>query len=464
MTARADAFDPLRASRLTRLCTRCVAVFLLVILGSLFVVAVVDHISWSQNGYQGTPYHGSTLRSFRELARPAYEKDDSWLPMIEALKLLQSPDGDRLYEKVFFEDKIKFQYPPTSLIYFVMLDQIGLASLDELDTLNAINAVVLAISCAAFAYLVLMLLLPPAGGRFETRQWLLVVLLMLVALFFYPSLHAFAVGQIQVWINALFIFACIAWLRGAKITAGALIAIAATMKPQFGIFLIWALLWREWRFLRGFLVAGISVGAVSLLLFGLHNHVAYLDVLSFISKHGEAYMANHSVNGILNRAFGNGDNLNFEDHAFAPFDAGVATVTFVTSLAFVTIALLPAMASGQRKADIVDLAIVAICATIASPIAWEHHYGILLPLFGIALARLCAAQADRAALIWLAVSWILSTNFLPAANRTYDTAFNFVQAYLFFAAIILLAVFFYLRKRERPFEDAKSPTASLPEK
>ena len=48
------------------------------------------------------------------------------------------------------------------------------------------------------------------------------------------------------------------------------------------------------------LAAAVPIAGLSLFRYGLHNNLAYLDVLSFLSKHGESFFANNSVNGILN--------------------------------------------------------------------------------------------------------------------------------------------------------------------
>jgi hypothetical protein len=273
---------------------------------------------------------------------------------------------------------------------------------------------------------------------------------MLTAVLYYPSVQALKLGQIQVWINTLFICACLAWVRGSRAAAGALLALAATIKPQLGIFLVWAVLWREWAFLKGFLMAGLPVGIISLLLFGFHNHVGYLEVLSFLSQHGEAYFANQSVNGMAHRALGNGINLRSDNTLFAPIDARVIAATYASSLALLAIALVPALRAEGRRPDIIDLAMMSLCATVASPIAWEHHYGVLLPLAGVALALLSAGTAHRAALVVLTMSWVLTANYLPAANHTRDTWMNFIQSYLFFAALMLLGVLVYMSRQLRP--------------
>jgi hypothetical protein len=426
-------------------CYRCVLAVLLTVIGSVVVISAGDHVLLAKRGYEASAYNGSTIRSLRESTRAGPSKADSWRPMNEALRILKSPGGDRLYEQVFLEDQVKFQYPPTSLVYLSVLDAVGLGSPEALDV---INIVIVVAGCFGCAYLVLSLLRPRLPWGLETWQLgVLVILLTLAALLSYPFVRALELGQIQAWINTLFIFACIAWIRGAKATAGALLATAATIKPQLGIFLIWALLWREWPFLRGFLLAGVPIGLVSLLLFGVHNHVAYLDVLSYISRHGEAYFANQSVNGLVHRALGNGVNLEFQPYEFPPADPYVVAATSLAGVAFLAIALLPALRAGERRPDIVDVAIAALCVTMASPIAWDHHYGLLPPLFGIALALLCASDGHRTALLWLVASWVVASNFLPFTNYLADTWLNFLQSYLFFAALILLGVLIDLRRR-----------------
>jgi hypothetical protein len=424
-------------------CIRCVRAVILVVIGSVLVAGIVDHVAWSAKSYEPSAYNGSTLRALRETARPGGSTADSWHPMNEALRAARSADGDRLYQEVFFEARIKFQYPPTSLVYFAVLEPFGLTSP---NTLDAINSAIFAVGCVSFAGLVL-LLLSPSMRQGDARHWMLAALLVLAAVFYYPSVQALKLGQIQVWINTLFVFACIAWLRGAKATTGALLALAATIKPQLGIFLVWAVLWREWPFLRGFLAAGLPIGIISLLMFGVHNHIAYLEVLSFLSKHGEAYFANQSVNGLVHRALGNGINLRSDNTLFAPVDARVIAATYATSLILLAVALAPALKAGGRRPTIADFAIMSLCATVASPIAWEHHYGVLLPLLGIALALLCASLVHHAALIVLAISWMMSANYLPAANYLSDTWLNFMQSYLFFATLMLLGVFVYLRRQ-----------------
>src|SRR5438046_1223754 len=52
------------------------------------------------------------------------QKRDSWFPMRRALKYFNSGNRELLYDHVFFKEKIKFQYPLTSLLPPYFLNQL----------------------------------------------------------------------------------------------------------------------------------------------------------------------------------------------------------------------------------------------------------------------------------------------------------------------------------------------------
>ncbi len=442
-------------ARLSSYAKRILAVLLVVIVSTI-PFAVVDHVIWVENNYERSVYNGSTLRAEREYFRTGIGRElfgdswgkDSWRAMTKALDVLKSPtDHDRLYEKLFFEEKVKYQYAPTSMVPLYVLDKLGLS---DVPTLNSINIVLYVLGIAAFTYMMLLMAGRAVPNQSPSSRWAIAGVSTAVAILFYPTFRALDIGQIQVWINSAFIFACLAWLCGMKRTAGALIAFAATIKPQLGVFLLWALLWREWQFLAGFLVTGLAIGFASLAMFGLHNHIAYLEVLSYLSKHGETFYPNNSVNGLLNRALGNGSNTVWDGASFAPYHPLVASATLISSVVLLLIALWPGFRRSERKANIVDLALLGVCATLASPIAWEHHYGVALPAFGIALIMLAQDPLRRRALIWLTIGWALATNFLPNLNYLSESVLNVLQSYLLFGGLILVALLVYVRNDPTP--------------
>ena len=188
-----------------------------------------------------------------------------------------------------------------------------------------------------------------------------------------------------------------------------------------------------------------STDAVSLtasvLVFGFVNHIDYFRVVSFLSERGEAYYPNHSINGLLNRIMGIFDptpnrNLDFVAGEFPPFDPLVYGGTLLSSLAILTAALFNRSTRGDCG-RLIDFSLMALSCTMASRIAWEHHYGILLPIFAV-LVVLVARRP-----LWLgllAVSYALASVYIPATMLLAPTPFNLAQSYLLFAALIVLAL------------------------
>jgi alpha-1,2-mannosyltransferase len=84
-----------------------------------------------------------------------------------------------------------------------------------------------------------------------------------------------------------------------------------------------------------------------------------------------------------------------------------------------------------------DFCAMALSITIASPIAWEHHYGTIFPVLAVLLA---SVVGNRVRLILLVVSYVLVSNLIAAANLLAPTVFNVAQSYLLAGALIALAL------------------------
>ena len=278
-----------------------------------------------------------------------------------------------------------------------------------------------------------------------------VVLAVAFALTFYPAVKAFTLGQIQVWINGLFALALLCWIADRKAIGGALIGLICLIKPHYGIFLLWAALRREWRFAIACAVTGGVGLAASIAAFGVAEHIDYLRALSYMSQHGEAYYPNQSLNGLLNRLMSVTEprlyaNLEFLPERFPPFNPWVYGGTMVAAAVILLAALvLPRRREheGKGRDSTIDFCIMAVSATIASPIAWEHHYGILLPVFAVLLAGTPARRGWW--LFWLALSYVLASSFIPAANLLAPTVLNVAQSYLFVGAVIVLLLLYAQR-------------------
>src|SRR5205085_12543234 len=166
-----------------------------------------------------------------------------------------------------------------------------------------------------------------------------------LALTFYPLVKAYTLGQIQNWLNGLFALALWCWVSGRKVPSGILIALMALVKPHYGLFVLWALLRREWRFAGAFAATAIVGVGGSIIAYGFTNHVDYLRVLTFLAERGETFYPNQSVNGLLNRLMSIADpvaykNLLFIDGEFSPYTPWIYATTLVTSVIILAAALL----------------------------------------------------------------------------------------------------------------------------
>ena len=141
----------------------------------------------------------------------------------------------------------------------------------------------------------------------------------------------------------------------------------------------------------------------------------------------------------MNRFLFNGSNLQWiPNDSFPPFNPVVYTFTLMSAVLIIGTALI----WRYREPDssgITELAIMMMSLTIASPIAWEHHYGILLPIFAIAAPKLLSNRVFwRWTMACFLGAFLMASQRLDITNRLADTQLNIFQSYLFFAGIIVL--------------------------
>ena len=426
-----------------------IAIVPLIVLASILIYGTADILLSKLLDPQSPDLSGSTLRVIRKLSYCNFIQchgPDSWGPMGKALAVLNGSQSDRLYETIFFTGAAKFQYPPTSLLLYDLLHSVGLANAVTLNNLN----LALFLLNAALVVLIFRSALHSTGrdARVGAGTW---VILIASALLFYPTLSGLEIGQVQIWINALFSAACLSWLKDKRLLAGVFIGLALTLKPQFALFGLWALVWRERAFLFGLLLSFVPLTLLSLARYGLHNHIEYLNVLSFLSQHGEIYFENQTMNGLIGRlVFVDSDNSDFSGHTFPPFNTVVWLASIATAAALFLVAIYKPPYERGQSANIFDFAIVGLCAVVAAPIAWEHHYAILLPFLFISLSRIYSDESARDAslqLLALTVAWVLIANSFNIANLSKSTPLNILQSYRFAGGLIFLFLLVHQRRR-----------------
>ena len=366
-----------------------------------------------------------------------FANSDSWMPMREALEYARAHDPGSLYEEIFFTQNMKFQYAPTALLPMLGLQALGFDTTNAF--LNNLNRLFIVANAAGLGVLFRLLLARIAGPATAASPAAIVgsIMVGVASFLFYPLMKAFWTGQIQIWIDAAFTLACIAILLNRKLTAGILIGLICLLKPQFSVFALWALFRREWRFIAGAAIAMVPAGLISLTVFGLHAHLDYLRVLSFLSQRGEAMIANNSVNGILNGLMGTADPLVWQERGFPAYDPVVRYGSLAAALLLIAGSL---WFKADRPAfnGLLEFQAAALAYTMAAPIAWEHHYGILPPILVTLFCQFAAAPESgvrKKRLIAFGIVYAFCTFSVTSIKYHVATPLNWLHGYLFFAAL-----------------------------
>jgi len=382
--------------------------------------------------------------SVRAILKSKFSGADSWSPMTQALDFVHHFPDQRLYETLFFSRHVKFQYPLSSLL---TLDFGRLLGVSQIWQYNLANAFVLILTGILFALFVRKLF-----GEISYRGVRLPVAAAayIVALRFYPDNLAFEIGQMQLALGLLFLAACYAKMSNRPGLAGGLIGLAGMTKPQFLPLAVLAIFRRDWRFSAVLLAVAVLMTILSVLLYGWYNHLDYLKVLSFLSRRGEYQHLNQSIGGLLDRWLYHGPSLDRDplgaipQSAFPPYIPAVYFTVLATSLVFLVLPFVVTVKGKDATSDLIGFCMAATLFTMASPIAWVHHFNVLLPGYAVAVkAAFDRWQGGRLyfSLSLIGISAILVGYPIVPASAVTDPARNILQSHVLFGACILVVVF-----------------------
>lgn len=358
---------------------------------------------------------------------------DSWTPMLGSVNYYLAHPGLPLYQAKLYDTLI---YPLTSILPLLWMKQAGMSDAAVLRALMIASwlAVVAVVALQVLLAAKIARRIAPTQGRLSGRAALATAV---AAFFFMPITLAFSLGQAQIFLDLFFTLLVLFWIEGRAGAAGAMMALLAMVKPQFGLLLLWAALRRRWSALWAGAAMLAVGGAVSLAVFGVHNNLDYVGVLAGLSRKAQSHYANQSMFGLLNRAIFNGENLPYHPYVYPPFVPWIYGVTLATTAALVLLALVYPWR--KRAGGMADLAAIAVVSVIATPMAWEHHYGVMLPIF----VWLWFGQGRRGiGGVWpLAVAFLLIADFLSPFNFLAAVPVaNVLQSYMYFGALLLLGL------------------------
>lgn len=370
-----------------------------------------------------------------------HQADDSLRPMLYAVHSFENNPKAPIYQSIFFEQHVKFQYPLSSLLPILGMEHLGFGY----GVLRWTSKIVCWLCTLVTLWLCVRIAMRLSRTDAQVPQARRNTLYQILAvggggLFFYPLIRGNWLGQAQTVITLLFTLAFYAWLQGNEIWSGVAMGLTVLIKPQYGLLLFWTLIRKKYSaFLSGTICVAIGTLA-SIAVFGWHQNLGYVSLLQFLSKHGESYSANQSMNGVLNRLLMNGNNLQWSNTDFPPYRPLVYYGTVLSSLLLLAAALFLPW-SRVRKGSVADLACFSLAVTMASPVAWEHHYAILLPmLIWLWFADYGQRDKGRWGLVF-AVIWVVSADYLSPADLFAPVpGLNILQSTLYLAALAVLVL------------------------
>lgn len=380
----------------------------------------------------------TTSLRYTRMAIAGQASADSWRPMERALEARDR--GEPIYRTVFFRDREKFQYPPSSLLLPLALRG---NPAEDLPLYRALNRVgwyaTLALGlCTALIAALTWRDESSAGGRVRLAAASAVA--GGSVLLFFPATISYVLGQIQTIVNAAAAVALLCWLRRWESGAGVAVSVAALVKPHFAVLLLWGALRGRWRFVAAGTGTFLTGTVVAIALFGAAEYWDYTRVLGYIGARGEALYANQTVNGLLNRLVQPAAHRAWDFHSYPPPDAVVIAGTWASSATLLILAL---WAPGRLgfAGSALDLAIVWLSVTLASPIAWDHHYGVLLPILVLSAGAAWTTGPRWTASV-LAAAAVMTGNLWEPLIDVESPPWNVVQSYVLAGAIAAVGVLY----------------------
>lgn len=369
----------------------------------------------------------------------------------------------RTYDELYFSGKAKHQNQPTLFLLYWPLAYVSQATFANiLDLLFRLCVLFAAWASVRIFELAWEQCSPRKESPWRTRYDKIAgrTVLFILFLFFYPL--QLGVHQLQAQNIIIAIFTMVMYLevrsRG-EVRSGMLMGIATAVKPQYGVYALWALMKKRRGLAAGLVgIAGLLI-LVSVLMFGIDSSTTfYLKVLPDLSKRGEAYFPNQSVNGMLNRILTTGMNADFSYTSYPPINPIVVWGTRISGILLIALGLFTK--NSPRKDGVgraLDLGFVGLAFTMAGTIAWEHYYAILVPIVAVMVPMMVFSHDRRR---WMVPTFVIG--YLLIGFRWWQTrAFadqgllTLLQSPMFFGGILFLLLLHFLRKQ--PLAEGDSP-------
>jgi alpha-1,2-mannosyltransferase len=413
---------------------------LIFVLSTLFVT-VVGVALFFRLTTNNTP---GTIAQLVKLFAHVQQGTDSWEPMLKSLDYFHAHPESPIYEAKLYDTLI---YSLVSLLPLAALEKLGITG-DRMLRLLAWSSWLAVWFVGGISALLASRLLSRKGAKLSVAS---IISIFVACIFFYPLLKGYTLGNAQTFLTLGFTLLIYLWSTGREKSSGIVVAALAMVKPQYVLVLLWMAVRRRWgAFWSGTIFAAVMF-SISIMVFGWRNNLGYLPVLAGLSHKAQSHYANQSMFGTLNRMVFNGENLDYHPYVYTSYVPWIYYATVASSLFLAGLALFYPW--GKFRGTTADIANMGIVSVAASPMAWEHHYGIVFPIFVWLWFSYGCWEQRRPWLLgisfFLCGSWLSVTTFLAS-----KPGLNLLQSYIYFGALLLMFLLYRLPRAEengRPY-------------
>jgi positive regulator of sigma E activity len=354
--------------------------------------------------------------------------------------------GDEIF--FFRSGKYDFMYPPTCALFLAGASLLGQAGLILL---------LVVINSATWFHSIRLAAILAAGERHVKNALLYLVPSLLLIVYIWSSYH---LGQPHLVLLALMLGAFAALRAKREVCAGALIAIAASIKAFPAIAIIYLVYRRYWK-----AAASLVVTLAFLLLIlpapfrGFERAWRDLEKWSVgMLKYDATGVAqrpmrgyswkNQSIVGVGNRLLRHIDTdaapgphtpiyVNFADLKFATVNAILISVALALGILFM--AAMPQRAMRTPESDAIEFALLVLMILMTSPLSFGYFFSWLMLPFAVITQRVLAGKG--AALLWWslpALALLALALFSPQGAQTYgNTIFGTLLLFIGLAIELL---------------------------
>jgi alpha-1,2-mannosyltransferase len=414
---------------------------LLIFVLSTLLVTVVGVALFFRLTTNNTP---GTISQLVKLFAHVQQGTDSWEPMLKSLDYFHAHPESPIYEARLYDTLI---YSLVSLLPLAVIEKLGITG-DRMLRLLAWSSWLAVWFVGGISALLASRLLSRKGAKLSVVS---IISIFVACIFFYPLLKGYTLGNAQTFLTLGFTLLIYLWSTGREKSSGVVVAALAMVKPQYVLILLWMAVRKRWgAFWSGTIFAAVMF-SISIMVFGWRNNLGYLPVLAGLSHKAQSHYANQSMFGTLNRMVFNGENLDYHPYVYTSYVPWIYYATVSSSLFLAGLVLFYPW--GKFRGTTADIANMGIVSVAASPMAWEHHYGIVFPIFVWLWFSYGCWEQRRTWLLgtsfFLCGSWLSVTTFLAS-----KPGLNLLQSYIYFGALLLMFLLYRLPRAEehgRPY-------------